>query len=271
MDQDESKLLDSLRANRAGSFETLLERYGPRLMATAARMLGNAADAEDVVQDSLIAAWKGVGGFEGSSSLYTWLHRIVVNQTLARMRTARWKAEANTTAPGREASPALEALPSAWAEPGIPFEKRLAMRRAIQHALESIPEELKAVLLLRDVEEMSSKEVADQLGVSDALVRQRLHRARTAMAELLRPELCDGPELTCGGQFDLLMDYIDQCLPEHLQAPVHQHLETCVPCGDLLRTYRMSVGLPRAILSLTAADVLPPGFVERTSQRAAAS
>lgn len=269
MDDNEQALLHGLRTRQAGSFELLMRKYGPRLNATALRLLGSPSDAEDAVQDSFIAAWKGIDQFEGASSLYTWLHRIVVNQTLARMRTMQWKGEVSGTASG-EPLPALESIPAAWSDSGVSFEKRMAMRRAIQTALASIPEELRIVLLLRDVEEMSSKEVAERLRISDALVRQRLHRARTAMAELLRPELCQGPELTCGGQLDLLLDYIDRCLPAELQSPVHQHLETCEPCGALLRIYRLSVALPAAILNLTAIEDLPSDFVVRTRQKALA-
>jgi hypothetical protein len=100
--------------------------------------------------------------------------------------------------------------------------------------------------LLRDVEELSSRETAEQLGINDALVRQRLHRARTIMAEALRPELCDGPALTCGGQLDLLLDYIDGLLPAELQEPVHNHIESCPACSNLHNIYRTTIGLPLA-------------------------
>lgn len=267
MENSERTLVDGLRANDPASFEEMIRRYAPRLLATATRMLGSAADAEDVVQESLIAAWKSIGRFEGGSSLYTWLHRIAVNGCLARMRSANAKGEVSMAAQDRSIGLAFEGIPAAWSEPGPSLEKRVAMRRAIQRALDLIPSDLRAVLLLRDVEELSSREVADQLGIADAAVRQRLHRARTAMAELLRPELCNGPALTCGGQLDLLFDYIDSALPADLQAPVHGHLESCAPCGDLLTTYRATIGIPKAIAKLTALDAVSEEFVARTVTR----
>lgn len=247
-------------------FEEMVRTHSPRLLATAYRILGNEQDAQDTVQVALISAWKGIASFDGRSSLYTWLHRIVVNACLGFLRSSRSQRESSLEAEG---SIQFDGLPAAWSEPGPTLEKRLAMRRAIQRALSQIPEEFRTVLVLRDVEELSSREVAEMLGIPDATVRQRLHRARAAMAELLRPELCDGPDLTCGGRFDLLMDYIDQALPADLQEPVHNHIEGCAVCSPLLQTYRMTVGLPRAILELTAVESADRDWVARVVSAAA--
>lgn len=253
----ETLLLEGLRSGNATSFEHLLRDYGGRLLATATRILGSEDEAQDVVQETLISTWKNIQSFQGTSSLATWLHRITINACLARLRTSRVKSEISISDGARPVSLAFEGLPTAWSEPGPNLEKRVAMRRALQNALRLIPEQFRAVLLLRDVEELSSQEVAERLGIPDATVRQRLHRARAAMAELLRPELCDGPELTCGGQFDLLMDFIDQSLPSDLQQPVTQHVESCPVCDSLHGTYRMTIGLPRAIAELTAMEAEP--------------
>ncbi len=251
---NELQLVTGLRSGDSMAFEELVKTYSGRLLATAARILGSERDSEDVVQDALISAWKGIAAFDGTASLYTWLHRISVNASLARLRTASAKSEVTLAGPDRPVGLAFEGLPTAWAEPGPNLEKRVAMRQAIQRALQLIPEEFRTILLLRDVEELSSREVADRLGIPDATVRQRLHRARATMAELLRPELCDGPELTCGGQLDLLLDYIDNLLPVDLQEPVHAHITGCPACTSLLHTYRMTVGVPRAIAELTALE-----------------
>jgi RNA polymerase sigma-70 factor (ECF subfamily) len=270
MTEQESSLLAGLQTGNPASFENLVRTYSNRLLATAARILGSESDAQDVVQETLISAWRGIAGFEGTSSLYTWLHRITVNACLARLRTARAKSEVSIADDNRSVGAAFEGLPTAWSEPGPSTEKRLTMRRALEKALRIIPEEFRAVLLLRDVEDLSSREVADQLGLPDATVRQRLHRARTLMAELLRPELCDGPELICGGQLDLLMDYIDNELPAELQAPVHDHIEGCPACYSLRDTYRMTIGVPRAIAELTAADDVPSDWIAETTRMAGA-
>jgi RNA polymerase sigma-70 factor (ECF subfamily) len=222
------------------------------------------------VQEALISAWRNIHSFEGNSGIYTWLHRITVNACLARLRAAPSKKEVSLSGEDRSVGPAFEGLPVAWSEPGPSLDNRLTMRRALKKALALIPEEFRTVLLLRDVEDLSSREVAERLGIPDATVRQRLHRARTTMAELLRPELCEGPELTCGGQLDLLLDYIDSMLPAELQTPVHDHIEGCERCTGLLHTYRWTVGAPRAISELLVAEEPPAGWVAATLHAVAA-
>lgn len=267
MNDSDKGLLEGLKAGRIESFEQLVRNFSGRLMVTATRILGSSHDAEDTLQEALVSAWKAIGQFDGASSLYTWLHRIVVNACLSRLRAAKAKSEVSLGGDGRAVDIAFEGIPTAWSEPGPSLEKRLAMRRAIERALRLIPEDLRTVLLLRDVEELSSREVAEAMGINDAAVRQRLHRARTAMAEILRPELCDEPALTCGGQLDLLLDYIDNALSAELQGPVHQHIEGCEACSHLLKTYRMTIGVPRAIVELTGP--IEPGerFVGETLAR----
>jgi len=264
----ESALLHGLQIGDPLSFEQLVKTYSGRLLATAARILGSESDSQDVVQETLVSAWKGIERFEGTSSLYTWLHRITVNACLARLRTARAKSEVTIADHDRSVGIAFEGLPPAWSEPAPSIEKRVAMRSALDRALKAIPEDLRTVLLLRDVEDLSSREVAERLGVPDATVRQRLHRARTAMAELLRPELCNGPELTCGGRLDLLLDYIDNVLAADLQITVHNHIERCHDCSSLRNTYRMTIGVPRAIAELTVLDDIPPHWIAKTAEMA---
>lgn len=263
----ESELLAGLRAGEPNSFENLVRSFSPRLLSTAMRMLGSEADAQDAVQEALISAWKHIDKFEASSSLSTWLHRIAVNACLARLRSSQAKREVPLSDGASPVNLAFEGLPSAWSEPGPNLEKRVAMRQAIQRALALIPLEFRTVLLLRDVEELSSREVAEQLGISDASVRQRLHRARSTMAELLRPELCEGPALTCGGQFDLLMDYIDQQLPLNLQGPVTEHVQGCETCRSLSAVYRQTVAWPKAIADLTALDEAPAHWLGLTLEK----
>jgi len=164
MSEDEAALVEGLRSGDESSFELLVKNYSGRLFSTAIRILGNEEDAKDAVQESIISAWRGMGEFEGLSSLYTWLHRIAVNASLVRLRTARVKSEVRLGDGERPVSLAFEGLPKAWSEPGPSLEKRIAMRRSIQKALNLIPEDFRIVLILRDVEEWSSREVADRLG-----------------------------------------------------------------------------------------------------------
>ncbi len=226
MSTNEQSVVAGLRAGDPAVFEALVRTSSGRLFATAYRILGSEADAQDAVQEGLVAAWKSIATFEGESSLSTWLHRIVVNAALGRLRSAKVRGEVGL--PDDDRSMDLDPR----------TESRFAIRTAIQKAMRLIPEEFRIVLVLRDVEDLSSREVSEKLGIPDATVRQRLHRARAAMAEILRPELCGGPELTCGGDFDLLMDYIDAELPPELETPVHDHVQGCETCNWLWQGYR---------------------------------
>lgn len=268
MNQDESSLLQGLRSGDPASFEEVVRKHGGRLLAVAARILGSEDEAPDVVQEAFISAWRGIAAFEGSSRLSTWLHRIVVNACLARLRAAPVKSEVSLADEEQGVRLAFAGQPSAWFDPGVDLEKRVAMRHAIQRALRLIPEELRSVLLLRDVEGLTSREVADHLGLPDTTVRQRLHRARRAMAELLRPELCTADQLTCGGQLDLLLDYIDGLLSAEMQPQVQNHLDTCAMCASLLGTYRATIAIPRAIAELTAVEDVAGAWVTETVARA---
>jgi RNA polymerase sigma-70 factor (ECF subfamily) len=261
---EDLSLVEGLKASKPEAFEKLVRDFSPRLLATANRVLRDSDEAEDAVQEALISVWKNIAQFQGAASLSTWAHRIVINVCLAQMRSSRAQKEVSIADESSSFSVAFEGLPAAWTEPGPSLEKRVAMRRSIQRALDEIPEEFRIVLLLRDVEELSSRETAERLEIADALVRQRLHRARTIMAEMLRPELCDGPELTCGGQLDLLLDYIDRALPAYLQQPVHNHIESCPTCAGLLNQYRLTIGIPRAVLELTQVPDVDAEFMVGT-------
>jgi len=244
--EQESNLLVRLRSRDPQAFEELVRSLSPRLLSSAVRILANQDDARDAVQEAFVSVWKNIGQFAGDSSLYTWIHRIVINACLARLRSIRTRKEVDLASVEVGTPGPVSYLGERWSDSGPSLEKRTAMRQALERALGKLPHDLRLVLLLRDVEELSSKETAVQLGIADALVRQRLHRARTIMAETLRPELCERPELTCGGQLDLLLDYIDSALPSDLRQAVHDHISSCPACANLLTIYRTTIGLPQA-------------------------
>ncbi len=255
--------IQALRAGEPAAFERLLRELGPRLLGTATRLLGDAEEAQDAVQEAFVATWKGVARFEGKSALYTWIHRILVNVCLARLRSAGRRHQVDASAPDGLDRARRTDLASSTSRGQVDAETRVVLRGSLQTALAAIDAESRTILLLRDVEGLSSKEVAAQLGVSDAVVRQRLHRARTAMADLLRPELCVGRELTCGGRLDLLMDLLDAALDRSLETQVTEHVDTCPTCGPLSEGLRSTIAWPAAIATLALEDVDEP-FVART-------
>ena len=87
--RNEAELVTALQQREPSAFATLVELVGPRLVSSATRILRSRQEAEDAMQETLLAVWKGIEKFEGGSSLYTWMHRILINNCLARLRSIR--------------------------------------------------------------------------------------------------------------------------------------------------------------------------------------
>lgn len=268
--RNEAELVKALQRGDSSAFATLVELVGSRLVASARRILQTRQEAEDATQETLLAVWKGIEKFEGGSSLYTWMHRILINNCLARLRSARGTKKIGLSSLDEENIPGERTLRDSRVQLGPTLEKQIAMRHTIEKALQQIPEEFRTVLLLRDVEELSSKEAAEVLGISDSLVRQRLHRARTVVAEILRPELCSGPELTCGGEVGLLMDFIDGLLPLEMFNPVDSHITSCEACARLLSAYQGTIDYPKTLRESTLNPGLSAELVKRIVEQATA-
>jgi RNA polymerase sigma-70 factor (ECF subfamily) len=182
-------LIPDLRAGRPGAFETLVRAHGPRLLAVARRLLRNEDDARDALQDAMLSAFRSLDGFAGEARLSTWLHRIVVNACLMRLRTRRRKPEEpiEDLLPGFLEDGHHAAHPAEWMEPAdVALEKR-ENREFVRACIDRLPESHRTVLILRDIEELDTEQTARALGTSTAVVKLRLHRARQALRALLEP------------------------------------------------------------------------------------
>ncbi|HXW05337.1 MAG TPA: sigma-70 family RNA polymerase sigma factor [Vicinamibacterales bacterium] len=187
----EAALLGRLRAGDDAAFEELVRAHGSRLLAVARRMLRNEEDAKDAVQQAFLSAFKALPQFNGQSRISTWLHRIVVNTALMRMRTRSRRPEESIE----------DLLPrylddghhvETWMEWSASVDTLLEQhetRRRVREAIDRLPESYRVVLLLRDIEELDTAEAARALGLSANAVKIRLHRARQALASLLASEL----------------------------------------------------------------------------------
>jgi RNA polymerase sigma-70 factor, ECF subfamily len=171
------------------AFEELLERYQARAYRLASRLTGSPADAEDVVQEAFLSAYRGLAGFRGEAKFSTWLFRIVTNAALMQRRGRKRRP----TTPLDEGLPRFDRDGRHVAEPAdleaaARVEERLdraTLAVAAQRAVDALPEPYRAAFVLRDLEEMETAEVAALLGIGTAAVRQRVHRARL----LLRGDL----------------------------------------------------------------------------------
>lgn len=187
----DASLIEGLKAGEERAAEQFVRTHGGWMLAVARRIAGDTGLAEDCVQEAFLKALKSIESFEGRSSLKTWLHRIVVNQTLMKLRSRKSKAES----PLDELLPAFDEnacrIEEPWETQATPEEicERQDQRSLVQAKIKALPESYRLVLQLRDIEEMTTQEVAVALGLSEANVKVRLHRARSALKKLLEPLL----------------------------------------------------------------------------------
>ena len=187
----ENLLLRALREGEERAFETLVREHGARLLAVARRFLRNEEDARDALQDAFVSAYRSLDRFEANSRLSTWLHRIVVNACLMKLRTRRRRPEEAIEAflprfleDGHQARPN-----AAWEGDVETLIARSEVRALVRASINRLPETYRTVLLLRDIEELDTAQTARLLGVTANAVKIRLHRARQALRELLDPAL----------------------------------------------------------------------------------
>jgi RNA polymerase sigma-70 factor (ECF subfamily) len=186
---DEAALLSRMQAGDNAAFEACVRTHCTRLLVVARRILRNEEDAHDAVQETFLAAFQQIGGFQGMSSLGTWLHRIAVNAALGRLRKLQ-----------RHPEQSIEALlphfgegehqidpPAPWKDASEVILQQQESRELVQQCISKLPDAYRTVLLLRDIEGMDTEETATMLGTSPGVVKTRLHRARQALRTLLDP------------------------------------------------------------------------------------
>ena len=186
----DAALIVRLRAGDADAFEELVHTYGGRLLAVARRFVRNESDAQDITQAAYLSAFRALPQFEGGCQLSTWLHRIVVNTALMKLRTRRRKPEESIEVllPAfLEDGHHVEQF-SDWATPADALLERKETRATVRACIAQLPDNYREVLMLRDIEELPTQEVAQLLNLTPTAVKVRLHRARLALSTLLRKE-----------------------------------------------------------------------------------
>jgi RNA polymerase sigma-70 factor, ECF subfamily len=188
---DDALLLARLRTGDEMAYEELVRGETKHLLAVARRMLRNEEDAHDAVQQAFLSAFRALPGFNGQSRLSTWLHRIVTNEALMRLRKRgrRQEESIDDLLPGYlEDGHHVEQF-GEWALPADTRIVRGEIRVQVRAAIDRLPEAYRTVLLMRDIDELSTEEAARMLGVNANTVKIRLHRARQALLKLLTPAL----------------------------------------------------------------------------------
>ena len=196
--ETEGMLIERLRARDTSVLEILMERYSPRIYRVAFGITRSHGDTEEVVQDVFLTLFRKIDSFEGRAALGTWLYRVAANAALIKRRGKRAQVEVMLEdylpafkADGhREGDRAM--LLADWS--ATPERELLSgeAREILEEGLALLPDHYRAILVLRDVEELSNEEVAEVLGESVASVKSRLHRARMALREVLTRRLGPG-------------------------------------------------------------------------------
>ena len=180
---DEATLLDGLRRKDREACTCLLKRFAPRLYRLALQLMGDPDEAEDVLQEGFIQACAHIADFEGRSGLGTWLHRIVRNAALGRLRR---KSLATTPLPATDTDPSAARRPWSIAA-ADPADAVLTRERGevLEQAIVALPDGLRAAFVLREIEGVSTKEAAAALDITESALKVRLHRARLALRSSL--------------------------------------------------------------------------------------
>jgi RNA polymerase sigma-70 factor (ECF subfamily) len=182
---DDHPLIAASLEGDTDAFGELVRRYQDRLYNTVYRLLDNADDAQDVVQDAFLNAYQSLAGFKGDSQFFTWLYRIAVNTAISHKRKQRLTFSIDG---GRNGQARVEPLDTSDAgRPGEALERAEEERR-VQRALNRLSPEHREVLILKDLEGEKYEAMAERLGVPIGTIRSRLHRARSELRELLEQE-----------------------------------------------------------------------------------
>ncbi|MQR01698.1 RNA polymerase sigma factor RpoE [Glaciimonas soli] len=182
-------LVERVQRGDKKAFELLVLKYQRKLMRLVSRLVRDQAEAEDVVQEAFIKAYRALPQFRGDSAFYTWLYRIGINTAKNYLVTQGRRAPTSTEANSEEAETFDdgEQLRDINTPESLLATKQIA--QTVNIAMEALPEELRTAITLREIEGLSYDEIAEAMGCPIGTVRSRIFRAREAIADKLRPLL----------------------------------------------------------------------------------
>lgn len=194
--EKERELLASLRRGDEQACERLVRESSGRMLAVARRILRNPDDAQEAVQEAFLQAFRAIDRFEGEARLSTWLHRITVNACLLRLRHAKRHPETalDELLPHFDETGHRAGVESdrEWPDDAVDQLERHQLGKVVRDSIERLPENFRIVVLLRDIEGLSTEETALALGIRPEAAKMRLHRARQALRTLLEPHVAGG-------------------------------------------------------------------------------
>lgn len=188
--ENEPALVDGLQVGSQEAFETLVRLYQAPIYNLAYRILGDSAEASEATQEAFVRIYKGIGRFRGECGLKTWIYKIAVSASLNRRRWwKRWKEHVpislDNPLPSYGDGPRLLEVPDRRPDPEAACASG-ETGQAVQRALDALPAEYRAVVVLRDIEGLAYDEIAETLAISMGTVKSRLWRARSQLRQRLR-------------------------------------------------------------------------------------
>jgi len=199
---DDERLVERARAGDAAAIRLITQRNNRRLYRVARGILGDDAEAEDVVQEAYLRAFENLAGFRSESSLTTWLTRIAINEALGRKRKRRPMLDlSNLDMLDEQGETRVLIFPGASAGSNPEADaSRAEIRRLLERAVDDLPEAFRVVFVMREIEQMSVAETASFLGLREETVKTRVHRARRLLRQALDVQLA--PALKGSFPFD---------------------------------------------------------------------
>lgn len=182
--ENEEALLTGLRRRDPDACACLIKRFAPLVYAQAMRLLGDADEAEGVLQQTFIKACDKLDTYEGRSGLGSWLYRIATNEALMHLRQRSPRVDLDDVTETIQTDEMPQRL-TPWTFDPATAALNSELRTVLEQALASLPETLRVVFVLRDIQGLSTEETAAALGLGESAVKVRLHRARLRLRELL--------------------------------------------------------------------------------------
>jgi RNA polymerase sigma-70 factor (ECF subfamily) len=233
MSDTDAALVAAAQGGDRAAIEELLARYEQQIYRFGLRMCGDEESARDVLQETMIAAFRNLPGFRGQAALSTWLYQIARSFCIKERRGTR---------PTKE-------LDTALADPAPTPEMHAHARQigqALSAAIGALPADQREVLVLRDVEGLSAQEAADVIGIEVGALKSRLHRARMALRALLSDVVVTAPE-PCADLAQELSAYAASEIDQATCVKIEEHLATCPRCTSACDALKRSVSLCKSI------------------------
>lgn len=255
-ERSEDQLLEAARRGEGTAVEALLAQQQQRLYRFGLKMCGDPEDAKEVLQDSLLAAARALPGFQGKSSLATWLYTIARSFCIKRRRRSKYHPAGERSLEGEARREVAQLADQRPLSDELYATRELG--RQVDAALLALPADQREVLVLRDVEGLSAAEAAAVLGIGVPAVKSRLHRARAALREQLAPALGaveTAADPGCPDILSLFSRHLEDEITSETCVAMERHLDGCARCRRACDSLRRVLTLCKAPAAAVPAEV----------------